>query len=85
MSFPPLLRSRCRRVARVLQAYLDGELGPEQTELVAEHLRQCGRCGIDERVYREVKRSLRGLASAPDEQALARLRAYAADLRGHDP
>lgn len=77
---PPPWRPECRRVARVLQAYLDGELSADQADLVAEHLRHCRRCGIDERVYRDVKRVLRGLASEPDPEAIARLRDYAADL-----
>lgn len=70
----------CRRVARVLQAYLDGELTDDAQEVVAEHLRHCERCGIDARVYREVKRSLRSLATSPDRRAITRLRAYAIDL-----
>lgn len=77
---PPPWRPECRRVAEVLQAYLDGELSTDQTDLVAEHLRHCRRCGIDERVYRDVRRVLRGLASEPDPEAVARLRDYAAHL-----
>lgn len=81
MAPPPPWRSECRKVARVLQAYLDGELGPDEDAMVVEHLRLCHRCGIDERLYRDVKRSLQGLATAPDPQAIARLRAYAAELQ----
>lgn len=67
-------------MARVLQAYLDGEVGPDQAGLVAEHLRHCQRCGIDERIYREVKRSLQELAPTPDPDAIRRLRTYADEL-----
>ena len=81
---PPPWRPECRRVARVLQAYLDGELGPDQTDLVLDHLRHCQRCGIDARIYTEVKRSLRALATPASPQAIHRLRTYATDL-GDDP
>jgi anti-sigma factor RsiW len=37
----------CHVVGAVLQAYLDGELGPEDAELVAEHLEHCERCEIE--------------------------------------
>lgn len=71
----------CRQVARVLQAYLDGELPEDAHEVVSAHLRHCERCGIDARVHRDVKRSLQGLATRPDPRAIARLRAYAAELQ----
>lgn len=74
----------CRKVARVLQAYLDGELPEDDHEVVADHLRHCERCGIEAYVYREVKRSLEALATRPDHRAVTRLRAYAADLHQGD-
>jgi len=37
----------CHQVATVLQAYLDGELGPKDAELVAEHLEHCERCEVE--------------------------------------
>lgn len=70
----------CRRVARVLQAYLDGELAEDDSMMVVAHLQECRRCGIDERVYQHVKQMLRGLAVAPDPIAVARLREYSATL-----
>lgn len=74
----------CRKVAQVLQSYLDGELSEDDREVVAEHLRHCERCGIDARVYRDVKRSLQGLSATPNCQAIARLRDYAADIHQGD-
>lgn len=74
----------CRKVARVLQSYLDGELSKDAHDVVAEHLRHCERCGIDARVYRDVKRSLQGLASTPDHHTIARLHDYAADIHQGD-
>lgn len=77
---PPPWRPECRRVARVLQAFLDGELGPDQTDLVLDHLRHCRRCGMDAHVYAEIKRSLHALDSPRSPQAIHRLSTYAADL-----
>ncbi len=37
----------CHHVGAVLQGYLDGELGAEDAEAVAEHLRHCDRCEIE--------------------------------------
>lgn len=48
--------------------------------MVAEHLRHCQRCGVDERVYRDIQRSLRALATPTDDTVLTRLRAYASRL-----
>ena len=75
----------CRDVAKVLQSYLDGELPPSQTHLVAEHLEHCDRCGIEAEVYREVKRSLEQLATPPDHAAVGRLRDYADGITGDAP
>lgn len=74
----------CREVADVLQAYLDGELPDEKMHLVARHLEHCERCGIEAEVYREVKRSLAQLATPPDRATVARLRAFADQLRADD-
>ena len=37
----------CGQVGAVLQAYVDGELGPQDGERIAEHLEHCDRCGIE--------------------------------------
>ncbi|MDX1620420.1 MAG: zf-HC2 domain-containing protein [Nitriliruptorales bacterium] len=75
----------CREVARILQSYLDGELPPSKTHLVAEHLEHCDRCGIEAEVYREVKRSLHELGTEPDPAAVDRLRSYAEGLITDEP
>lgn len=74
----------CRKVARVLQSYLDGELPASQHAMVAEHLEHCDRCGFEAAVYREVKRALDGLTSEPDPRVIERLRAYAQALATTD-
>ena len=54
----------CHQVATVLQAYLDGELGPRDAELVAEHLEHCERCEVEATVVGRVIRVIR--AQRPD-------------------
>jgi predicted anti-sigma-YlaC factor YlaD len=62
----------CHVVGAVLQAYLDGELGPEDAELVAEHLHHCERCQIEaatvERVVEAIKEQRPDLDPAPIER-----------------
>jgi anti-sigma factor ChrR (cupin superfamily) len=59
----------CHVVGAVLQAYLDGELGPQDAELVAAHLEFCERCGIEattvERVVDAIKRQRPDLDPEP--------------------
>ncbi|MCC5946830.1 MAG: zf-HC2 domain-containing protein [Nitriliruptoraceae bacterium] len=61
----------CEQVGAVLQGYLDGELGPRDAELVAEHLQHCDRCSIEAetvgRVVEAIKRQRPDLA--PDVRA----------------
>lgn len=72
-----LMRPDCNRVRKVLQAHLDGELDDSLAGFVAAHLDQCDRCGIEAELYEQVKASLQQLRSAPDPDALARLREFA--------
>lgn len=72
-----LLMPDCARVARVLQAYLDGELDDRHTAMVASHLEHCHRCNIEADVYERVKDQLRELHEQPDQAAIARLRHFA--------
>ena len=62
----------CHEVGAVLQAYLDGELGPDDAELVAEHLRFCERCEIEAatvtRVVDAIKRQRPDLDPEPIER-----------------
>lgn len=44
----------CAEVGAVLQAYVDGELGPHDAERVAAHLEHCERCEIERGVVTEV-------------------------------
>jgi SAM-dependent methyltransferase len=42
-----LKRVRCRRIAGVLQGYLDGEVDAVTTRQVAAHLERCRQCGLE--------------------------------------
>lgn len=70
----------CRQVARLLQAYLDGELQDTRAVLVAGHLDACLRCGLDAGTYRWLKRQLAGLAPRDDGHRLERLQEFAREL-----
>lgn len=48
----------CMRVARALQAYLDGEIDQATARRVGAHLEVCRRCGMSADTYRAIKASL---------------------------
>lgn len=73
-------RLECRRVARRLQAYIDGALSPDQAAHIAAHLQACRRCGLDEQAYHALIASVAALAAPPDPDALDRLRRFAEGL-----
>lgn len=62
----------CHVVGAVLQAYLDGELGPQDAELVAAHLEHCERCQIEsvtvDRVVEAIKQQRPDLDPEPIER-----------------
>lgn len=70
-------RPTCHEVQRVLQQFLDGELGPSHADFVAAHLAQCDRCNIEAEIYDRVKRSLAAMRPAPDAATMSRLEAMA--------
>lgn len=75
----------CGDVAKVLQSYLDGELG-DDTSRVADHLEDCRRCGLEEAVYTDIKISLATRGGDVDADALERLRSFGRDLAsGENP
>lgn len=67
----------CRAVAKLIQAYLDGEIADPRGVLVANHLDDCRRCGMEAEAYRALIRSLRASATPDDHGQLARLEAFA--------
>ncbi len=82
--FPSMLsRSGCLRVTRVLQSYLDGEVDDTTSAIVAQHLEECRRCGLEASTYRTIKAAITqaGHDAAPvDQDAVARLRSFAHHL-----
>jgi len=72
----------CRWVARLLQAYLDGELPDARAVLVADHLDACLRCGLEAAGYRWLKALLAGFATDPDQHQLDGIRRFANRLAG---
>ncbi len=78
-------RPDCRQVERVVQSFLDGELRPDDAEVVALHLRECDRCGLDAQVVREVIAVIRRQRPDLDPEPLARLAGFADDPDRTDP
>lgn len=66
-------RLDCRQVRRGLQAFLDGELGPERAELVAAHLEDCQRCDLESETLERVIIAIHALREECDSAACRRL------------
>lgn len=85
-----LAMRRCRRVAKVLQDYLDGEVDARTARAVHDHLEECRRCGLEATTYQAIKDAI-PLALADDQDvevdaaALARLRSFTARLSDGEP
>lgn len=69
----------CARVAKFLHYYLDGELDDRTTSLVARHLEDCRRCGLDAETYLEIRRALQH-DLRPPEDVVGRLREFSESL-----
>lgn len=83
-----LTRAGCLRVTRVLQSYLDGEADAATSTMVAKHLEECRRCGLEASTYRAIKVAITetGPDVAPvDAEAVDRLRRFAEDLSEAQP
>ena len=63
-------RKTCEQAFRLLDDFLDRRLGPEETQLVEEHLRVCEACtrefSFEASVLNGVKEKLRHLTAPPD-------------------
>lgn len=79
----PLMPADCRKAARLLQSYLDGELDEVAARRVAAHLEACRRCGLEAATYSEIKRALTRHGAVPAD-AVERLRAFGEHLPGAD-
>jgi anti-sigma factor RsiW len=76
----PRPRLSCRAVARLLQAYLDGELADPRAVLVADHLDECRRCGLEAETWQWLKGAVAGLRPAHDPEQIDHLRAFVDEL-----
>jgi RNA polymerase sigma-70 factor, ECF subfamily len=73
------LRNRLEREG-LLQAYLDAEVPDSAALLVADHLDDCRRCGLEADAFRALVASLARLSCPDEPERLARLRSFAAEL-----
>lgn len=89
LPLPLPLDPDCHVVGAVLQAYLDGELGPEDAEIVAGHLEHCERCGIERetvvRVVDAIKRQRPDLDPGPIDRLAGFVDRIASDGYSSDP
>lgn len=75
----------CHQVSEVLQAYVDGELGPQDADAVTAHLEHCRRCGIEIRTVEQVIDTIRRQRPDLDADALRRLAGFVDELSGDRP
>lgn len=75
-----LMRPECRRVARLLQTYLDDELHEDQVQVVGAHLERCDRCGLDAQLIEAVRLAVSELAVPTDRRAMLRLEGFLEQL-----
>ena len=75
----------CHAVGAVLQAFLDGELGPEDAELVAGHLELCEYCEIEKDTVQRVIDAIRRQRPDLDPGPIDRLAGFASRIAEHDP
>jgi anti-sigma factor RsiW len=82
----PLPRDpECHVVGAVLQAYLDGELGPGDAEIVAAHLEHCERCGIEATTVGRVVDAIKRQRPDLDPEPLDRLASFVDQLTRSGP
>lgn len=70
----------CHQVEQVMQQYLDGELSPDETPKVLEHLEACKDCGLEADLYNRIKSTLHTYQETPTDDAMASVRALATEL-----
>lgn len=67
----------CTEVGRLLQRFLDDELGdPVAVDALAGHLDACGGCGLEADAYRRIKSALSDRRVDVPADAVERLRAF---------
>ena len=67
----------CPEVGRLLQRFLDDELGDEiEIELLADHLEACKRCGLEAETYQKIKDALASRRTPVPRESVDRLREF---------
>lgn len=74
----------CKAVARLVQAFLDGEVDDPRAVEIADHLDECLACGLEADAYRWLKAAVAGIARADDPRQLERVHAFAEALVSGD-
>lgn len=71
----------CPEVGRLLQRFLDDELGDDaDAEMLSQHLEACRRCGLEADTYRKIKAALESRRAEVPKESLERLRTFGAQL-----
>lgn len=78
-------RLACPQVRRLLQSFIDGEVGPDRAELIAAHLESCSRCRIEAETLRGVITALRRLRPDLARATYTRLVSAVEDLTDPAP
>lgn len=76
---------RCRKVRRLVNAFLDDEIDPALARRVAAHLDVCEDCGLEAETYRAVKRALTDVREELDPHVLERLERFVDRLPSEPP
>lgn len=71
----------CPEVGRLLQRFLDDELGDDvDAAMLSQHLELCRRCGLEAETYRRIKAALASRRAEVPEESIERLRAFGREL-----
>lgn len=74
-------RLSCSEVGRLLQRYLDRELGaPHEIDALAAHLEECKRCGLEAETYQHIKEVLAERRATVPTESVERLRTFGEEL-----
>jgi len=85
LPLPLTASADCHVVGAVLQAYLDGELEPEDTKIVAGHLEHCERCGIERATVLRVVDAIKRQQLDLDPGLIKRLGGFVDRLADDEP
>lgn len=76
----------CHVVGEMLQQYLDDETDEDRARLIAAHLEDCRRCGLELEIYEHIKRTLAARRAEVPQESVERLREFGRGLiRGEEP